>query len=120
MRIDNKGIDEGKRLSNARAISLFGLVMLYFKNIHDDVMQEELRDNFHSSDTLLNVFLSQKRNVRDQRFNFVRFGNIRDNVKMVQALDKVCLGSYKVLTSISRLIDMIGGKITRKWMSSMR
>ena len=52
--------------------------------------------------------------MRDQGFNFVGFCNIRDNVKMVQALNKLCFGSYTVLTNISRFNRHDGRKDHKK------
>jgi len=84
-------------------------VSFYFTNIPENISYISLRRGFEVCGILEDVYLARKRNANGGVFGFVRYGNVKDVDKLLQALNNVWFGDWRVVAKVASF-DRLGNK----------
>ena len=68
----------------------------YVTNFPENLPLFRLRQAFEVCGILFDVFVARHRNVRGQEFVFVRYVNVKNKIKLSQALNNVWIGEHRV------------------------
>lgn len=65
-------------------------------------MESDLRKEVEKYGTVVEVYVSWKRNIKDQRFGFVRFIKVGDTGIFERKLNKMWIGNFKIRVNIAK------------------
>ncbi|KAK7256698.1 hypothetical protein RIF29_30155 [Crotalaria pallida] len=91
---------------------LRGSTSFFFSNFPVDVGFVDLWKAFQRWGRVVDVFISQRRDKKGERFGFVRFSDVKDCDALAKKLDSICLGSFKLKVNVPRF-DKVNASMER-------
>jgi hypothetical protein len=77
-------------------------VKFYFTNFPEHVNYFDLRTAFEVCGILESVYVARKCNVHGSRFGFVRFSKVRDVTKLLNDINDICFGPFRIWAKVAR------------------
>ncbi|XVF59234.1 hypothetical protein PTKIN_Ptkin07bG0259600 [Pterospermum kingtungense] len=90
---------QGNRFQCSLQVSITNI---YFTNFPDGWKAENLWEIFKNYRDIDDVFIPAKRNIRGQRFGIICYRNMNDVEGLIDSLNKIWIGSYKLRFYIAR------------------
>ncbi|KAL8521976.1 hypothetical protein ACS0TY_012213 [Phlomoides rotata] len=77
-------------------------ISYFFRNFPSECYPQFLRSCFNEVGLVVDLFIPQKKDKRGNPFGFVRFEMVADEVKLLEDLNNIWIGSYKIRASFPR------------------
>ncbi|KAJ9558649.1 LOW QUALITY PROTEIN: hypothetical protein OSB04_013263 [Centaurea solstitialis] len=95
--------NEGRRADRTMDYGLNGKASTYFFHNFPEHMEEcELWKMFRKKGHVVDVFIPRKRSTFGKKFGFVRFLGIHDQSKLVEELNDIWLGNYRLRVNVAK------------------
>ncbi|KAJ0473312.1 putative RNA recognition motif domain, nucleotide-binding alpha-beta plait domain superfamily [Helianthus annuus] len=106
---DNRyGYNKHTRPSNEEeeAMKTEQATTFYVSNIHPKLTDGELWTECRSYGHLVDAYIAKKLDKRGLRFGFLRFAKVKDETKMVKALNQLCFEGWKIRANVAKFVKI--------------
>ncbi|GAU51172.1 hypothetical protein TSUD_412070 [Trifolium subterraneum] len=76
-------------------------VTFYFTNFPEHIRHFHLRKALEVCGIMENVYVPRKYNVQGKRYGFVRYSNVRDVTKLLNAINEISFGQYRLWANVA-------------------